>query len=100
MSPFFESSRNAGVLRDDIIPSLGDYCQIRAMFFKAMAALQWRSKAVKSRQCRNYFNLKLKRSIQTTGAHSYLIKLHTFHVAATKFAISAFHLFAVFSTKL
>ena len=48
MRPFFESSRNAGVLRDDITPSLGDYCQIRAMFFKAMAALQWRSKAVKS----------------------------------------------------
>lgn len=48
MRPFFESSRNAGVLRGDIIPSLGDYCQIRVMFFKAMAALQWRSKAVKS----------------------------------------------------
>ena len=52
------------------------------------------------KQCQNYFNLKLKRSIQTTGAHSYLIQLHTFHVAATKLAISAFHLFAVFSTKL
>ena len=48
MRPFFESSRNAGVLRDDIISSLGDYCQIREKFFKAMAALQWRSKAVKS----------------------------------------------------
>ena len=48
MRPFFESSRNAGVLRDDIIPSLGDYCKIAAMFFKAMAALQWKSKAVKS----------------------------------------------------
>ena len=48
MRPLFESSRNAGVLRDDIIPSLGDYCKIGAMFFKAMAALQWKSKAVKS----------------------------------------------------
>ena len=48
MRLFFESSRNAGVLRDDIIPSLGDYCKIGAMFFKAMAALQWKSKAVKS----------------------------------------------------
>ena len=53
------------------------------------------------KQGRNYFNLKLKRSIETTGTHSaYLIKLHTFHVAATELAISAFHLFAVFSTKL
>ena len=42
MRPFFESSRNARVLRDDIIPSLEDYCRIGAMFFKAMAA----SKAV------------------------------------------------------
>lgn len=48
MRPFFESSRNAKVLRDDMIPSLGDYCKIGAMFFKAMAALQWKSKAVKS----------------------------------------------------
>lgn len=48
MRPFFESSRNAGVLRDDIITSLGDYCKIAAMFFKVMAALQWKSKAVKS----------------------------------------------------
>ena len=48
MRSFFESSRNAGVLRDDIIPSLADYCKIGAMFFKAMAALQWKSKAVKS----------------------------------------------------
>lgn len=48
MRSFFESSRNAGVLRDDIIPSLGDYCKIGAMFFIVMAALQWKSKAVKS----------------------------------------------------
>ena len=34
MRPFFESSRNAGVLRDDKIPSLGDYCKIGAMFLK------------------------------------------------------------------
>lgn len=48
MRSFFESSRNAWELRDDIIPSLGDYCKIGEMFFKAMAALQWKSKSVKS----------------------------------------------------
>lgn len=88
MRPFFESSRNAGGLRDDIIPSLGS---------NGSVAIEIQSS---QKQCQNYLNLKLKRSIQTTGAHSYLIKLHTFHVAATKLAISAFHLFAVFSTKL
>ena len=30
----------------------------------------------------------------------YLVEFNTFHVAATELAISAFHLFAVFSTEL